>query len=259
MGSMKRYTSRLLRFIAFLHLAFPVAYLVPAALLFDIPAVRVAAILISPVFYAVSMLAMAAGYVLLEVRSWAWHLFVLSSLVNTYYTAFILVNEGTIPHKFLAFVVAAVLVCAFAYQVTRELRVPYFSPRIRWWETNPKFRLYLPVLVLADMGRPSEGRVMDLSGRGCFIKLREAVPRDSKVRLKFSLLSQTFDVTGTVVWNAESGVTHPRGVGVKFDSVERENRKRLRALSRRLRKLAVAARLGTMSDEDLKIYEDDEA
>ena len=241
---MKQYTSRFLKSVSLCYMAFPAVYLVIAALLFDIPGRACVSVLLSPFYYLLSLLAMAVGYGFWEMRRWAWHLFVAANILIVYANAVLVADHGTTHHKWIAFVFSFFALCALSVRVTREVRVPYFLPRIRWWESNPRYRLSIPVKVSAktqdSMGFETalDGEILDLSTRGCFIKIRHEYRMDSPVRLNFSSYGLSFEFEGAVVWRPQSTVTHPKGLGVKFGAMPRAQKRNLRAVEQRLRKIA---------------------
>lgn len=225
-------------------MAFPAVYLLACALIFDIPGKACISILLSPSYYAISLLAMAAGFGIWEMRRWAWHLFIGCNLFITYYSAVLAADHGTTHHRLVAYLIFIFIIwVGLSFRVTREMRVPYFLPRIRWWESNPRYRLIVPVQVARQASQNREaqtldGEILDLSTRGCFIKIRHDFQADEPLRLKFELFGLDFDIEGTVVWRPLSTVTHPKGLGVKFGAMQRPQKRGLRAIEQRLRKIA---------------------
>ena len=98
-----------------------------------------------------------------------------------------------------------------------------------------------------------KGDIMDISSSGCFIKTKDPLKVDQTILVKFALFDHKFDLDGKVVWRTESGVTHPKGVGVKFLNLDRpqaaelrETVKKLRSLSRRYKIIRAEERASTM-------------
>lgn len=250
---MKQYTTKFLKSVAALYLAFPVVYLFIVVLLFDIPPSRLLAILLSPSFYFVSLLAMIVGYSLWEMHRWGWYLFVATNVLIAYQNAVLLNEYGETHHKFLSFMVFLGGLLAISYRVAREVRVPYFFPKIRWWESNPRYRLAVPVKV-TQLGQEFEGQILDVSAGGCFVKLREEITQHEAVKLQYSVFGFDMECEGIVVWRSESTVTRPKGVGVKFTVLTREQRRVLRQITLRLRRIASLHRRArdVLSEADLQ-------
>jgi hypothetical protein len=213
--------------------------LVFAALLFDIPANLCIRLLLSPFYYIVSALAMIAGYALWEMKRWGWYVFVVANFFIAYGNALLANDYSASHHQVLAFIASIVTIAAIGYRIGKEIRVPYFFPKIRWWESNPRYKLAAPVkLTLKSSGHDLEGDILDISMGGCFIKLRSEVAQDEAIQLHFSVFQTFIEATGTVVWRTQSTVTHPKGVGIKFHGLTRTNRRHLRQVCTKLKKVA---------------------
>lgn len=235
---MKRYTTRSLKSISVLFMSFPLSYLIIGAILFDVPAKQCLAIVLSPTYWIMSGFAIAAGYGLWEMKHWSWYVFVISNILILYNTAIIAAERGETHHKALAFIVALIAQVALFFRVAREIRVPYFLPKIRWWESNPRYKLVVASHLLRGGGEPEEAEILDLSYGGCFVKTRIDVRQDEVLTVRFTLFGEMIELPGTVVWRTQSGVTHPRGIGVKFLLSSKGEKKLMKAVNNRLKKIA---------------------
>ncbi len=223
-------------------MAFPVLYLLLAAVFFNIPAGQCLRILLSPTYYLLGFLAALGGYGLWEMRRWGWYVFATTNLFVLYSNAVLVSQYGQSNHKLLAFSVSVVVVVGLVMRVGREIRVPYFLPNIRWWESNPRYRLSVPVAIEPQDPPHLEGEIVDLSMGGCFVKLREQLTLDETITLEFTAFGHTVRCTGVVVWCTDSTVTHPKGVGVKFNPLPRMQRRILRAITHRLKEISALYR-----------------
>ena len=237
--SMKRYTSPFLKTVALMYMAFPIAYVTLAAMVFDIPIASCVRLLLAPSYYIVSIVAVLAGYGLWEMYRWSWHLFIASGFFIGYETAVVMNQFSETHHKVLAFIVSIVGIIGVAMRVSREVRVPYFFPKIRWWESNPRYRLAVPVEIYRNVtGEKINGEILDVSLSGCFVKVRGDLKTDEPVRVRFQVFRLPVEAEGVIVWRSQSTVTHPKGVGVKFMSYQRPNKRSLRMITKRLKQIA---------------------
>lgn len=256
---MKQYTSRALKIVALGYMAFPALYLVLVALLFDIPASQCVRVLLSPTYYLLSFLAVLVGYGLWEMKRWAWYVFLLVNILIGYTNAILVSNFGETHHKIIAFAVSVVALLVLILRVSKEVRVPYFLPKIRWWESNPRYRLVVPVQITRVGTHLFDGEILDLSMGGCFIKTRADLMQDEKIDLKFRVFGQELKLPGTVVWRTLSTVTHPRGVGIKFLPLPKFERRLLKVINHRLKKIAAfyrSSRYLMSQDEFFKKFEE---
>jgi len=246
----KEHTSRFLRATAYVYLAFPVTYLVYVSLLFNLSADRSTRIFFSFSYWALSLTGIAVGYGFKEMTRWGWNIFLLNSLFVAYSNALIGIRYSESNNRLLAFLVSIFLLGVLIFRLGREIRVPYFLPKIRWWETNPRYKLVVPVKVeRAESG--FEGEILDLSMGGCFIKSRNELNQNERILSRFELFGETLEIGGTVVWRSQSSVTHPKGVGVKFDVLDKVQRKIMKAATLHLKRIsAVQGARNRMSPEE---------
>ncbi len=239
---MKQYSSRLLKSIAQFYLFFPVTHLVFIGLLFDIPAASCLRILLSPFYIILSVIAVFAGYGLHEMRKWGWYVFVVANVLIGYTNATVVQDYSTSHHKVIVFILSILILLFVIFRVAREVRVPYFFPKIRWWESNPRYRLSVPVKIIRNVQNTLDGEILDISIGGCFVKLRSDAAQDEMILLKYKVFGIELNCQGIVVWRTGSTVTHPKGVGVKFVNIDKETKKALKMVTRRLKKIAMLYR-----------------
>jgi len=238
LANLKKYTSKFLKSVAIFYLGFPLFYIVCAALLFDIPARAYFSILLSPGYYVLSVFAIAVGYALWEVQRWGWYLFVGTNFLIAYENAVAVTVYGTSHHKVMAFFASLFFLLVLSFRVAKEIRVPYFFPKIRWWESNPRYKLSVPVKIMRTDGTTTEGQIMDLSMGGCFVKIRSEIVQHEAVRLSFVVFGLELECPGVIVWRTQSTVTMPKGVGVKFSPMARAEKRILKLIHHRLKKIA---------------------
>jgi len=234
---MKRYTSRFLKAIAITYFFFPLFYVTLITVIFDIPLGVWIDVFLRPYFYILCGLCMATGYGLWEMKRWSWHLFLGINILITYETSQFVFKNAQNSNKSLAFLGIVGVFLGLTYRLGKEIRVPYFFPKIRWWESDPRYRLAVPARVASD-DASVESTILDLSMGGCFVKLRDNLRLDDKVQVHFTVFGILVDCEGVVVWVTDSSVTHPRGVGLKFQKLTRVQRKALRNITQRLRQIA---------------------
>jgi Tfp pilus assembly protein PilZ len=234
----RTYTSRTLRTIAYVWLAFPVAYLVYAVIPLALNLAGLVRLVLSPWYWFVSIIAIVAGIGILKIRWYGWYAFLFSNFTIMYQTAVALANDSVGDLKAAMFILTVVLQTVVVYIVGREIRVPYFFPRIRWWESDPRYKLSVQTKVVREDNSEIEGEIMDLSLGGCFVKTHSYFVPDEPVTLDFKLYERQLKCPGRVVWRTESTVTHPKGIGVKFERLDKETTFCLKQAAVKLRKLA---------------------
>lgn len=243
---------KIINYIAYVMWSFPFSYVLLMGTFYNLPFTRIVSLFFSVVYIVHALFALFLGFALYRMRPYAWHFYVFHSvlmLAEQFYVAYRFAENNVveIPLIFMCLSILAVL-----YLLKIELRVPYFSPKIAWWESDPRYKISVP----ASMTCPDHsyrGDIMDISASGCFIKTKDPLKVDQMIQIKFSLFDHKFDCRGRVVWRTESGVTHPKGVGVRFKDLDksvqgdlRETVRKLKSLNRRYQTIRAEEKASTI-------------
>lgn len=233
-----QHISRTLITLAKFWMSFPVSYLIYAAFLLGLKISDFMKIILSPFYWTISIVAVAAGYGLLRIKWYGWYLFIFSNLLIFYETASILTYYSNATLKFVAFLATISIQGLILFLVAREVRVPYFFPKIRWWESDPRYKLSVQARVKKQDGTDIDGEILDISMGGCFIKSHAYFAQEEDVVLDFKLFERPLQVQGKIVWKTESRVTHPKGIGVKFSPLNKDQMYVLKYATKKLHQLS---------------------
>jgi Tfp pilus assembly protein PilZ len=227
---------RYINAMAYILWSFPITYILVLGTFYNLPAPMMARIFFSFYYIVHSILAIVTGTMLRRVRPWAWHFFLFHSFLLCVEQVVVAYGyaENHIPEIPLALAIGTIMGTVFFLKL--ELRVPYFSPKIAWWESDPRYKISVPSEMTCS-DHFYKGDIMDISASGCFIKTKDPMKVDQAVLVKFSLFDHKFECTGRVVWRTESGVTHPKGVGVRFIGIDRSQQAYLRETVKKLKGL----------------------
>ena len=228
---------RVINIFAYSLWSFPLTYILILGTFYNLPLNKIMGIFFSLYYVLHAILAVVTGFALHRMQPYAWHIFLFHSFllfVEQFYVALTLAENN---HVEIPLIFNCLVILASIYLLKLELRVPYFSPQIAWWESDPRYKISVPVHMTCSDHFYS-GEIMDISASGCFIKSKESIKVDQVIHVKFSLFDQKFDCDGKVVWRTESGVTHPKGVGIKFIGLEKKRQSQLRETVKKLKNLS---------------------
>jgi len=125
---------------------------------------------VRPEVWAMNFLLFSAGVALLKVRTWTHLLASFALAVMIIYN--IVYWESLLflgPSIFAAMLVTTLVAAGVLY--SRQFRKPYFNPRVRWWETEPRYRAKLRVTITLPDGEKQPGEILDVSRSGLFVAL----------------------------------------------------------------------------------------
>lgn len=224
---MKEHTTKLLKGISYLYLGFPVTYALYATILFDLPKEILSTAFVTWSYLFLSISGIITGYGLKEVTRWCWTMFLITSVGVAIANAILAIKYGATHHTAYAYLLSIGLLFALGYLVSREIRVPYFLPKLRWWETKPRYRLNAKATGI-HAGTTVEGMILDLSVGGCFLKTKYKFSMGDRFVVKFPLFGAEFQMPGVVVWMTEATVTRPQGVGLMFKELTKADKELLK-------------------------------
>lgn len=115
--------------------------------------------------------------------------------------AFIASNE-TDPVFPIVFSNALCLV-VFATLLRPKTRSVYFNPRLRWWETSPRYVIAFPASLKRVGGNPSKATVQNVAAGGIGLEVAETgFLKGEIVDLEFQHEGETFRLKSKVVWES---------------------------------------------------------
>ena len=231
------FISKTLNSCALFWMTFPLTFIFYSAVVMNLQPEDILKILLRPFYWIISMIALWAGYGLLKIKWYGWYLFIVSNIFVLYETILVLTDYSKSSNRMVIFLGTLLFQLILLLVVAKQVRVPYFFPKIRWWESDPRYKLSVPVKVFKKDGSDLEGEIMDISLGGCFIKTHAYFSQDEDIKLEYSLFDKTIKCSGVAVWRTESKVTHPKGIGVKFSPLEKETVLVLKKAQQRLTQL----------------------
>lgn len=237
--SLKKTRSTFYKAICFVYLFFPISYAFVIALLFDIPPRQVPGVVFSPLFLIVSVVAMTTAYGLLEIRRWSWYFFMAVNGVILYENILILFKHGETHHPLIALQFLTLSIFLIVFRISRELRVPYIFPKIRWWESTSSADISMKILLMNKNNQKQKGELMDLSVTGCFVKTPAEAAQDEVLTISINAFGHPLVLKGMVVLRSHSTVTMPKGLGIRFLAVNKQKKRALRMAIQRLKQVTL--------------------
>ncbi len=243
---------RFVNCLAYVLWSFPLTYIPLLGVFYNLSPHFMFSIFFSLYNVTHSAIAISTAFALYRMKPYAWHFYVFHSLLMLAEQFWVGLGYGQSNFVAVPLAFSSIFILAVLYILKLELRVPYFSPKIAWWESDPRYKISVPAQ-MACTDHFYRGDIMDISASGCFIKTKDPMKVDQVVQIKFSLFDHKFECNGRVVWRTESGVTHPKGVGVRFLGLEksvhadlRDTVKKLKTLSRKYKDLRAEEKAATM-------------
>ncbi|NCN39839.1 PilZ domain-containing protein [bacterium] len=159
---------------------------------------------IKPEVWALNAMLFLSGISLLWVRTWTHSLAAVSVGAVLIYNIITFKDSIFIgPVAIVTGIIASLIALIALYH--KDFRKPYFQPRMRWWETSPRYRVDLPVeVVSSESSKKLSAVLLDISRSGLLLKVSDET--DWRTGESLSVLlpkSQTFKAV--VVRKQENG------------------------------------------------------
>jgi hypothetical protein len=118
-----------------------------------------------------------------------------------------------------------------SYILLPNVRAAYYDPRLRWWETKPRYLFSTEVKIELD-GQEFEGKMTNISEGGLFSIINSPIGPDSVVKVTFEILETKMELAAKIVYQKPDGLSH----GLQFFNLTREQKKNLKIIMARLAK-----------------------
>ncbi len=172
------------------------------------------------VFLWISAIPLAVG--LFFVKRWAWYYFLFHS------TSMILIslfnaNASFQPSR--STLVNLLILIPIGYFLRKEIRIPYFNPRVRWWQQAKRLKHSVHLSIHGH-----ELKTYDLSDTGAFIATDQHEHFEPKKQYPATLIygDQTVEMNAVVHWINPKDGEYPQGIGVAFTNLSSGTKRKIR-------------------------------
>lgn len=177
---------------------------------------------------------------LYSVRKWGWWMFLGSSLALIVYNIVVyLISPMYNIVLLVIFNVGLAIVAGIFFR--KHIIAPYFNPRLRWWESDPRYRLEIAAYITAGDER-IEGETLDISESGCLIALNKTLVLGNTYPISMRCMGHRVDLQGRAMRRSSTG-ENPVRYGMMFVKRDKEQKRHLYALIRDLERGCVRDRL----------------
>jgi hypothetical protein len=227
--------------ISIIYFLSPAFILVQAALMANLPLFGRVSILmrLSVLDWTVLALYLACSVSVFSVKRWGWYVFMLASLALIADNVYVAVLR---PGQYgLALVLAydLLLSCAAGFFFRKKVIAPYFNPRIRWWETLPRYQA-LSYVLIGSGGSRFSANVIDVSESGCFAITDRKLAVGAAMPVELYCFGEGIALSAKVMRRADFHGS--AGYGLMFVKGEAVAARALAGLTRRLSKAGLANR-----------------
>ncbi|MDA3851592.1 MAG: PilZ domain-containing protein [Spirochaetaceae bacterium] len=147
-----------------------------------------------------------------SVKRNAWWIFLSSSIILILLNFYSYFNDNN-SSLLMLFLANGLLFIGSALLFRREIIAPYFNPRLRWWESNPRYNIDFSITLHNDP--PVSAKIVDISAGGCYISTLEELPLKIELPIELHLQELELRLQGKVL---RKGKDPCIGWGIRFNS-----------------------------------------
>lgn len=150
---------------------------------------------------------------LYSVRKWGWYIFLGSSITLISYNTIVYCYNPLYNLAILiSFNIALAVIAGIFFR--KHIIAPYFNPRLRWWETDPRYRLEISAEIKSEVLN-IQGEILDISTSGCLIVPDATLSLGKIHTISINCMSHFFDVHGKIMRRSSSDEEFDR-YGIMF-------------------------------------------
>lgn len=137
-----------------------------------------------------------------SVKKWGWYLFLgCSLLLIGYNTVVYLINPRYTPVLLILYNAALAVVAGIFFR--KHIIAPYFNPRLRWWETETRYRIDIYTELTIEENK-LRGEILDISNSGCLVAFNREIKLGEVHTFSLRCLRHFIEVTGKVMRKSSS-------------------------------------------------------
>lgn len=173
---------------------------------------------------AIFFIAAASIYLM---KRWSYAVYLVSMGLVTYFN---IQAAREYPHLYsiaLSLPLAVFDLLIVGYFLIPEVRAGYFNPRLRWWESKPRYEVNAPIALSTNWNQ-GDATLVNIAEGGAFVRTPVRLEKEDPVEMTIQILSHNVRASGKVVHCSSVGY------GIHFD-LDRKTRREISALVKNLR------------------------
>jgi hypothetical protein len=134
-----------------------------------------------------------------SVKKWSFPVFMTVQSINMYQ---LYLTYNQFPNRFQLPLAAFYFACTIvfvSYFLLPAVRAVYFNPRLRWWESKPRFKVMLDAKIQSAKNKKIKCTISEISSEGVYISSRTKLLLGQPVKISFSFLETSIENLNGIV------------------------------------------------------------
>lgn len=192
----------------------------------------------------------AGGILIYICKKWSYYLYLALMVLPFFYSYMSWQAQPSIELGvyLVAFYVINLLVVG--YFILPQVRQVYFDPRLRWWETKPRFKAEFET-DFTWVDQKAKGEIKNLSEGGLFIETDMKMNTLGRIDIDFKYKEKTYALKGEIVYGRNSNGRNGYGISLGESDAQKE---RVKSLISSLSEQGMLMTGRAPTDEDSFLY-----
>tara|TARA_B110001454_G_scaffold219136_1_gene250267 strand:- start:1887 stop:2702 length:816 start_codon:yes stop_codon:yes gene_type:complete len=166
------------------------------------------------------------GILIYICKKWSYYLYLILMIFPFTYSYMSWQSQPTIELGIYLIAFYLINLLAVGYFILPQVRQVYFDPRLRWWETKPRFKADFET-TFTWVDQKGSGEIKNLSEGGLFIETDLKMNTKGRIDIDFKYKDQNYALKGEVVYSKNSNGRLGYGISLLTNDTDRETVKRL--------------------------------
>lgn len=166
------------------------------------------------------------GILIYICKKWSYYLYLVLMIFPFFYSYLSWQAQPSIELGIYLIAFYLINLLVVGYFILPQVRQVYFDPRLRWWETKPRFKAEFET-DFTWVDQKGRGEIKNLSEGGLFIETDMKMNTMSRIDIDFLYKEQHFTLKGEVVYTKSSGGRFGYGISLLTKDSDRDTVNRL--------------------------------
>lgn len=176
---------------------------------------------IDPIIVGLFALSTFVSYGVWKVRSWGYYTYLSTACLSLIYLLYDFAMAGNLDN-YMPLALSTSFAIGTCILLQKHVSAPYFNPRLRWWERDPRYRVHLGVKFQIDR-QTRGGSLLDISKSGCFAELDAKLIVGEEIEMRMQMIKFDFTTRAKVIWCSSD----PKGYGLMFIGITQRHRREI--------------------------------
>lgn len=166
------------------------------------------------------------GILIYICKKWSYYLYLSLMVIPFFYSFMSWKAQPSFQLGVYLIVFYLINLLVVGYFVLPQVRQVYFDPRLRWWETKPRFKAEFET-DFTWVDQKAKGEIKNLSAGGLFIETDLKMNTLGRIDIDFKYKDKAYDLKGEIVYSKPSGGRNGYGISLLDDSAQADQVNRL--------------------------------